>query len=195
MTENICDIDIFKYLYDKIPVISQDDIKNNKYMCCGISYNVIKNKDILLNYYFNQNYNAYSNLFTEIVNISSERKINNKNINYYGEYIDEVTIHKDFFEIYNRMNYYEFIIFDKIDNEYLNKINDIITNLRVNDPIIICRSQEVFTIFKISNDEFFVIDSHIRFHGKISKNNNVVNYILINNSYKGVLSIGCFRYE
>jgi len=192
MLDTNIDLDIFKYLYDKIEVSSQDSIKNNKYMCCGIAYNVIKNKDILLKYFLNNDKNSYQNLFNNLMNISSERKLNNPKINYYGEYLDEITIQEDFKEIYNNMNYTELIICEFYESDYLNNIYNIIESIKIGDPMIINRSKEVFTVIKLNENEFFVIDSHIRYHGKIKKN-DLLNYMLINKFYKGILSIGVYK--
>lgn len=189
--ENI-NLDIYKYLYNRISVMSQNEIKNNKHMCCGIAYNVIKNLNSLIKYLNNEDYESYRILFSEIILNSSYRKLNNPNINFEGEYLDEKTIQNDFPEIYNKLNFYEFIISEFIESNYYNKLCEIINIQQIGEPILINRAKEVFTIIKINNNEFFVIDSHIYFHGKINRE-NLLNYILINKFYRGILSIAHFK--
>ena len=188
---NYNDINEYIDLYDTVRVPTQFAIKNNVNMCCGIGYLVIKYSIYLLTYYLEKKYNDYAKLFWEIIYMASERKLSNPEIKIEGEYLDEITIKNDFSEICSNMDYYEFIIGEFCeDSDYnLQQILNYISKLPKHKPMILCRNVNVFVIFNLTNDEFLVIDSHIRVHGKIQLN-KIINYITCDGNFNGIITIG-----
>jgi len=101
---------IKSYLYDEIIVPTQFVIKNNINMCCGIGYLAIKHQNHLISAYLSKDEEKYIKVFTILMKIASDRKLNNPAISIDGEFLDEPTIKNDFLEIYSNMDYYEFIV-------------------------------------------------------------------------------------
>ncbi len=182
------------YLYDIVEMPTQFIITNNINMCCGISYLVIKYKNHLILNYLNNNIIKYKNLFMLLMQIASERKLSNPEINLEGEFINEKTIQQDFSNIYENMNYYEFIIgnFCEDNDKNIKQIEELIENLSLHKPIIMCCNVNVFVIFKLSDDELLIIDSHVPYHGKIKKN-KFINYIILDVGFNGIISLGCYK--
>ena len=121
---------------------------------------------------------------------AAERKINDEKIPPEGEYIDENTIKRDFPTITQTMSYIELIVYSENSDSNKSKINQILNELLVGDFIIVTRSRETFSLYKIRTEQFLVIDSHQPFHGLIETNENVVKYLLLNDIYIGNLDIG-----
>jgi hypothetical protein len=119
------DIDTNKYFETTINNLkTQYDIIDNKNMCTSIAYYVALNLDKLVNYYNNNEFDSYRILYSEIINMGSERKLKNSAINYDGEYIDANTILNDFPEIYDKIIFNEYIICDFIADFIQNWLED-----------------------------------------------------------------------
>ncbi len=58
--------------------------------------------------------------------------------------------------------------------------------------ILVNRSNETFLLIKLSNEVFFLIDSHQPFHGKLNFE-TCPNYITKFNNYEGNIQIGYSR--
>jgi hypothetical protein len=185
---------IKSYLYDEVKMPTQFEIKNNINMCCGIGYLVIKFKNHLISNYQENNIEKYRKIFTLLMKIASDRKLENPQINLEGEFINEKTIQKDFPEIYENMNYYELIIggFCEDNDKNIKQIEESIDNLSVYEPIIMCCDANVFVIFKLTDEELLIIDSHIPFHGKIKKN-KFIDYLTFEKDFNGIISLGCYK--
>lgn len=166
----------------------------NKNFCCGIGYNVIKFKKYLITKYLLGEKKNYTKCFEYIMKISSDRKASNKKINEDGEFIDEKTIQEDFPNIYNNMEYNEFLIgnFCEDNEKNIKKIYEIIMNLSITQPVIICRDVEIFTIIRITNKYFLLIDSHIPLHGFISSD-NILKHLFHEDNFNGILNIGYYK--
>jgi len=80
----------------------------------------------------------------------------------------------------------------KIIKKNIEEIYKLFENLKQFEPIIICKDVIVFVIFKLNDEEFFLVDSHIPIHGKISKN-KIINYITFEGNFNGIISIGCYK--
>lgn len=182
------------YLYDIVEVPTQFMITDNSNMCCGIGYLVIKYKENLIQTYLENNFDKYRNIFIILMKLASERKLNNSEINVEGEFLDEKTIQKDFPEIYSNMEYYEFIVgkFSEDNDKNINKIEELCRNLEKFQPIILCKEVNIFVIFKLNDEEFLIIDSHIPFHGKIQKN-KLINYLTSEGEFNGIISLGSYK--
>lgn len=180
---------------DKILTPTQFEIKNNSNMCCGIAYGVVKYKNILLHHYLSSNFDEYVNIFIKIMLYASNRKLNNPEINYDGEYINDITIRNDFTDIYESMTFCELLVGSiSEDNEkHIEKIKSILHNAKILDSIIMCKEANVFVIIKL-NGLFMMIDSHLPIHGKINSH-NIMMWILSGGYFNGIISIGYVNRE
>ena len=185
---------IMSYTKNMIRMPTQFQIQKNKNFCCGIGYNVIKFKKYLITKYLLEEYENYTKCFEHIMKISCDRKSSNPYINDEGEFIDEKTIQEDFADIYNNMEYSEFLIgeFCEDNEKNIKKIYEIITNLSVTQPVIICRNVEIFTIIRITHEYFLLVDSHIPLHGLIS-NQNILKHLFYGGNFNGIITLGYYK--
>ena len=192
--ENIILQWIKTYLYDTVDVPTQFSIQNNSNMCCGIGYLSIKYQNHLITNYLSNDFSKYAKIFGILIKYASDRKLSNPEIKKEGEFLDELTIKNDFPEIYSSMDYYEFIVgeFYEDSKKNLDSIYNLINKLNQFEPIIICRDANIFVIFKLNEDEFLVVDSHIPFHGKILKD-KITEYITWQGNFNGIISLGCYK--
>ncbi len=182
---------------NQILVPSQFTYSKVSNICTGLTYMVAENKNKIIDLLNNNDIDKYIELFKELILKSAERKLNNKNINEDGEFIDEDTIKKDFEKIYNSYKFLEFFQhytneeFEK--NNFTNDINKNITgilnNCNINDLIIICRNRETYSVLKISDSDYWIIDSHQNTH-KSLKLDSVVNNIVMSRLYTGFINLG-----
>lgn len=185
---------VMLYIENMIKMPTQFQIQKNKNFCCGIGYNVIKFKKYLITKYLLGDRENYTKCFEYIMKISCDRKSSNLNINDDGEYIDEKTVQEDFADIYNNMDYSEFLIgnFSEDNEKNIKRIYEIISNLSVTQPVIICRNSEIFTIIRITTEYFLLIDSHIPLHGLIS-NQNILKHLLHGGNFNGIITLGYYK--
>lgn len=181
----------------EILVPSQFTYSSVSNICTGLTYIVAENLNKIIDLLKNNNVDKYIELFKELILKSAERKLNNKNINEYGEFIDEDTIKKDFETIYNNYKFLEFFQHytneefenNNFKNDISKNITDILNNCNINDLIIICRNRETYSILKISNSVYFVIDSHQNIHKSLELD-LVVDNIIMSRLYTGFINLG-----
>lgn len=185
---------ISSYLYSTVKVPTQFAIPNNINMCCGIGYLVIRHQNHLISAYLDNNFEKYVKVFIILMKMASDRKLSNPEIRIEGEFLDEPTIKNDFSEIYDAMEYFEYIIgeFCEDSKKNIGVITELFDKLTQFQPIIICREVNIFVIFKLTNDEFLIVDSHIPLHGKIHKD-KLINYITWEGNFNGIITLGCYK--
>lgn len=177
-------------LQNPIKTIPQTIATQVKSPCTGFCYMIIQNKTKLISLFLDRDEKGYCDFISKIILAAAERKKNNKKIHYDGEYINQYTIKEDFNDIYNMTEFKEMNTADNEGKEYaMNTLVLIMFDMKINDYIIVTRSQETFVMFKISDELFLVVDSHKDIHGTVDIF-NAVNYITRFDVYKGLIQLG-----
>ncbi len=181
--------DIFKCPQD---TPHQMDVTDVKFPCTGFCYMIASEIPKLL-MRFLSGY-GYFDFIQEIIVKAGERKKNNNDIPYDGEYIDADTIKQDFPNIINKMNFMELDIVDTLTLE--NSTNELymyFMELNIGNYMIITRSQETIMFVKIGTTDILVVDSHKTKHGILTIE-DCVRYVTRNGDCKGIISIG-YQYD
>jgi len=173
---------------DRVMTPLQSEATNIKFPCTGFCYLAILNKENLIETYFqvlsNEKINdEYYKLINDLIVLAGKRKVRNKNIPEDGEYIDADTIKEEFKKTFFDMEFEEFAtVKGSYGNIAINNIAMILFKTPILGHILINRSNETFLLIKLSEEVFFLIDSHQPFHGKLNFE-TCPNYITKYNSY------------
>src|SRR5690606_1785990 len=108
---------------------------------------------------------------------------------YDGEFINQETIIEDFFEITCQLYFTELSIIDDNMDDIINNIYEILLTIDIMNYLLINRSNETFIIFKLSDDDYLIIDSHQTYHG-IVDNEKLIKYITKYHKYRGNIQLG-----
>lgn len=171
------------------PTTPQAFATSVKYPCTGFCYMVLENKEKVLNLYQGGDKKGYHDLIYNLIVKAGDRKRDNEEIDYKGEYLNSKTILEDF-EISKKMKFMDFNTVDEEGSEYaVNTLFLLIFDLPDKGFLMVTRSEETFLLIKLSAESILVIDSHKSEHGTVDIS-NAIRYITRDKVYKGLIQIG-----
>jgi len=169
----------------------QADVSQTKYPCTGFCYMVVKNIDKILDLYDNKKSDEYYEFIKNLILQAGERKKNNSQIPFDGEYINADTVKNDFSDVYQKLEYKELgsVVDGEYDDLIINNIAILLFNINQKGFIIVNRSSETFVAIKKSDEYFLIVDSHQNINGEVDFI-GLCNYITKKNDYQGIIQLG-----